>query len=469
MPNLEKRADSKKIMTAGRFKSLVGRLALAALILGSVVSEVWSLPRGKTVRVRDTTFENGLTVLAMEDRSDPLIVLRVSYHVGSRDEPAGKSGLAKVAEEVMKSGSAGYRREEYGRMIHSRGGSFTSRSWQDNTVFTARFPKELLRSLALNEADRMESPLLTLEVLELAKWKVLQARRNYLENYTYAPLVVELFKEVFPDHPYGRLEFGLAEDIRSLTLDDLEEWMETYYQPSNATLTFVGDFKTKNLFAEIAEIFADIPSYPPPARNLAELTPQDREHRSTVAGNLRIPVFIVGYRTPELTHADRFALDLLASILVGGRSSRVYQRLVSESGLCMEAGGNLAELEAQSILYFFAFANSGQNLADAETALFEELETAKSGGISEAELIVAKNQLQVEFHFRNSSARSRAESVGWAHHLSGDAHRWFENIELLRQVTLNDVKRVARTYLDANRRTMIYLTPSAKPADEPGE
>ncbi|MFQ5607185.1 MAG: M16 family metallopeptidase, partial [Candidatus Zixiibacteriota bacterium] len=334
-----------------------------------------AVPRISESPVHDTTFENGLSTLLMEDRSAPLIALRIVYHVGARDEVEGKTGLAQVAGRLLTQGSLGYRKEEYGRLIHSGGGDFGFQITQDNSSFWARFPKGMLRQVLLLEADRMENPLVTREKLESAKSATLRARAAYLETNIYASLVTELLSRVYAGHPYGRFQLGSEEDIVGLGVDDVRDWLDRLVQPANATLILVGDFKRDDLLQELVEIFADIPSAARPQRDLPQMAATQSEQRSHIEGSIQIPVFIGGYEVPNMSHPDRLPLDLLASLLFGERSSRLYQSLVVRSGKCMYASGDIAEYKGPCFLYYYAFMNQGEPFADAEALLQQELQS----------------------------------------------------------------------------------------------
>ena len=437
----------------------------AALFL-TPVQRASGVDRIAEAPVRDTVFENGLTVLAMEDKSNPLVALLVTYHVGSRDEVEGKTGLAQVAGRMLTTGSLGYRKEEYGRLVHSGGGDFGFEIVHDNSMYWSRFPKHLLRKVLLMEADRMENPNLSRENLEGAKSSARRVRDAYLETNIYAPLVLELLSRVYPDHPYGRLEYGSEEDISALSVSDARSWMGKFFLPANATITLVGDFKRGKLFEELLEIFADIPSAPAPLRVLPQLSDQTAERRSHIVGSIQIPVLIAGYEVPELAHQDRLALDLLAGILYGERSSRIYQRLVVSSGKCLFAGGDIVEFTGPGLLYFFAFMNQGEALSDAEALLNEEFKRVIDGDLSEGDLIIARKQLEAEIYQQGARALPRAKQISRSYETWGESMRWWDDLERLESVTLSDIARVAREYLKEEKRTIILMNPAgAKPSE----
>ncbi|HSG99357.1 MAG TPA: pitrilysin family protein [candidate division Zixibacteria bacterium] len=409
--------------------------------------------------VVDTTLANGLTVLLLEDHSDPLVSVWLDYRAGARQESPGKTGLAKVALEVMKNGSLGYRRGEYSRLIHSGGGETESGAWHDGAFFAARLPVRSLRDVLLMEADRMEYPNITPEAVERAKTVVALDRKARLETDPYAPLVDELLRQMYTAHPYGRGAYGSPEDIASLRSDDVDEWLRTYYRPSNAVLTLVGDFKTKETLAMVDEIFGDIPDDKTPIPPVAPEPPQNGERRATTPGHVRIPVFIVGFHTVSSSDEDLIPLQLLAKILISEKSSLVYQRLVLESDVALSTGGGHVDFFDSGLIYGYAFLNRGNSLSDAEAALYEEIDRVKSGSFSDADLMIAKNQMQMQLLNQAAGSLPRAGNMSESRRVWGDGERWLKNIEAVQAVTVSQIQDVAQRYLRDGNRTVIYLEP----------
>ncbi|MBN4057181.1 insulinase family protein, partial [bacterium AH-315-J21] len=442
---------------------IVSTVMMCAVLISLLVSSASAgpRPRDKYKAAGDSTLTNGITVLSFEDKSDPLIAITVLYDVGGRDDPSGKSGLAKVCEWIMNNGSLGYWKGERERLLHAAGGSFYSQVWQDNSTYSTRFPKDLLRQILLIEADRLENPLITRETVEAAKRSVIREGTIERENNVYSALTSETLKQSYTTHPYRNDEYGLEAEVRAINPEDVRLFMRRFYQPSNMTLAIVGNFKNKNLLKEAVEIFDDIPSSPKPEHSYLAEPEQTAERRATVSAALQTPVFIVSFHTPSLTDPDRLALEVLSAMLVGNRSSFLYQRLVTQSGLCFTVGGAVAEFSDPSLLYCYAFLNQGVTFAEAETALLSELKNGAGGALTAADLTIAKNQMEARFVASWSGALGRSAKMARSFQVWGDGMYWLDRVERIDEVSLNDVLTVAQKYLRASNRSSIFLEPYA--------
>jgi len=367
----------------------------------------------------------------------------------------------------MKNGSLGYRKGERERLLHAAGGSLSSVAWQDNTMFKSRFPKKLLRDVLLMESDRLESPVISRETVESAKRSVLRERRITCENDVYSALTTETLKQSYTTHPYRNDVFGSESDLRSIEPEDVRSFMRRFYQPANVILAIVGDFKTGKLFKEVAEIFADIPTGAPPEHTYPSEPKQNAERRETVHAPLTIPVFIVSFPTPGLTDEDRLPLEALATMLVGGRSSFLYQALVTDTGLCFTVGGAVADFSDPSLLYCYGFLNPGVTFPEVEALLNEKLDEIRSGVLTEADLMIARNQLEAQFYASSEGALGWSANLARSYQVWRDGAHWETRIERIANISLADINRVAQEYLVDNRRVSIFLEPQSAAGTSP--
>ncbi len=434
---------------------------LVVTLLTLQSASVYAGPRSKEKGVRDTTLTNGITVLAFEDKSDPLIAITVLYDVGSRDDPPGKTGLAKVCERIMNNGSLGYWKGERERLLHPAGGSSSSLVWQDYSSYSSRFPKELLRKVLLIEADRMESPLISRETVEAAKHSVMREQRIARENNIYSALTNETLNQSYTKHPYRADEYGSPADLASIEPEDVRIFMRRFYQPSNATLSIVGDFKYKKLFKELIEILSDIPTGPRPEHTYPSEPRQTAERRVTVSADLTVPVFIVSFHTPGAKDKDRLALEVLATMLVGGRSSYLYQKLVSDTNLCFTVGGAVAEFSDPSLIYVYGFLNDGVTFEETESLLNISIEEVAKGNLTQASLKIAKNQMEAAFYNSWSGALGRSSKIAHSYQVWGDGSYWEQRTGRIEKISLSDISRVAKKYLNPENRVSIFLKPKA--------
>src|SRR6185369_14256770 len=247
---------------------------LAILLLQSPAA------RPKPLEYKETKLPNGLTVITHEDHSTPVTNLQLWYHVGSKDEKAGRTGFAHLFEHLMFKGSAHIKPEEHDKIITNAGGVSNAYTQDDVTVYWETFPANYLEKVLWMEADRM----MTLDVSE-ANFKserdvVKEERLTRIDNPPYGDLNELLYDNAFQVHPYKHVTIGSMKDLDAATIDDVREFYHTYYVPNNATMVIAGDFKTDQALDWVKKYFDGIPqSQTPIARPNITEPPQEKERR----------------------------------------------------------------------------------------------------------------------------------------------------------------------------------------------
>ncbi len=277
--------------------------------------------------------------------------------------------------------------------------AFTSR---DVTVYHVTVAAEQLDLVLELEADRMRHLLLAPREVDAERKVVMEERRTRTEDDPVGALA-ELFNTVaFAAHPYRLPTIGLAQDIERLTASDLRSWYETYYRPNNAIVAVVGDFRAPELLDKIRMRFGAVPRGPDPPR-VAVVEPEQRgERRVWLRKEAQLPVVFVGYPVPNHRSADAYALEVLSTVLSGGRTSRLYRRLVYEERLALEAAGDYPRLTLDPDTFtFYVTVLPGRTVEEAETALDAEVERLRTELVSEEELRRAQNQLEAALPVRS--------------------------------------------------------------------
>jgi len=409
--------------------------------------------------VSDTTFSNGLSVVVMEDHSAPLVAVAVVYDVGSVDEPRELNGITQVAMQALSAGSRGYQRGEFERVVQKAGGQHDAYSYQDATVLVTRAPKGALHDILMMESDRMESPRVTRESVESAKGAAERLRQTAFEVQTYAPMIKELFAQTYEAHPYGMSPFGTSATIAQLALEDVIQWMRSYFHPANAVLAIVGDIDGPATLDEVALVFADIPVSVKPPKDSAPEPSRRAERRVTVTGLAQVEVVMMGWIGPERNASDAEAVAGLMAILVGERSSRLFQSLVTGSNLCLFTGGGVGAFSGPGLLYAFAFTNVGKSTDEVERVMRDEIRRIAKGGISEAEVIVVKNQMEAEFYRACAGAKDKAIALAESRLCEGVATVWMRRLERIQRLTREDIAQAARQYLVENAGAVVRFSP----------
>jgi zinc protease len=430
-----------------------GRVALLMTMLGALTPV-------DAAQVQEFVLDNGLKVLLLEDHKSPAVTFQAWYRVGARDEKDGKSGLAHFLEHMMFKGTPTTGPEEYARIIAKNGGQSNAFTSSDVTVYFATMSRDKIGIAIDLEADRMANALLSEAYFEPEKNVIQEERRLRTEDNPASALGEVASAVAFTVHPYRRPVVGWMQDIENLTRQDLVDFYKLYYVPNNAFLVVVGDFSTAEIMAKIKNAFGKIPrGAEPPRINTDE--PEQRGQRSVILKKeAELPFVLSFYHAPNLKSQDSFALDLLAVILAGGRSSRLYHELVYEKRLVRGVDVDYSGVSIDPMgLSIYAQLLPGIEPPTVEREIDRLVEEIKSALVAERELQKAKNQVEAAFVFAQDSIFGQAMKIGY-YEVAGGWRQMNEYLEGVRKVTREDIQRVARQYLDADRRTVGTLIPT---------
>jgi zinc protease len=302
---------------------------------------------------------------------------------------------------------------------------------------------------------------------------VILSERAMLENEPRFRLSEKLTATAFRVHPYQYDVIGNEVDLRALTRADLYDYYRSHYLPNNAVLVVTGDFKTREVLSRILEVFGKIPAGEPVTQLTQKEPPQQEERRVTLQGPGDTAYLTIAYRVPEATDPDYAALTLLNAAFAGGsslgmfagggtnRSSRLYRSLV-DTELAVGAGGNLAPTMDPFLYTINVVARVGRDLEEVEAAANAELDRLYSSPLKRQELDMALRRARAQFIMAGESITGQAHLLGMAEATAGDYH-WYEStVEKLNKVTLDDLERVAQTYLVKENRTVGWYQPEKK-------
>jgi zinc protease len=421
------------------------------------------------VEFSETTLDNGLRVQLAEDHSAPVIAVNIAYDVGSRNERKGLTGFAHLFEHMMFKGSQNVGDGEHFYQVFSNGGSMNGTTNADLTLYFETLPANQLELALFLEADRMRSLEITQENLDNQRQAVQEERRLRIDNQPYGR-THERFSELFYDNfAYKHSTIGSMEDLNAASVRDVAAFFRTYYAPNNAVLSLVGDFEPDEAMRLIRKYFADIPRQPePPVVSLTE-PPQKGERRETLIDPLaRLVQVQIGYKTTTGGAPDQDALQVLSSILQGGDSSRLYQTLNKEKELVVGVGGYVDERIGVGGFYVAASVRPDKKVEDVEAAIYREIERLSEQPVADWELEKAKNGTRFGYLQSIRGAQTRATSLGTFTVKFGDPNLINTRLERINAVTRDDVRRAAKQYLQAQRRTVLITTPGPKQAAAPG-
>jgi zinc protease len=290
---------------------------------------------------------------------------------------------------------------------------------------------------------------------------VKEERRSSTDDDPSSSIFEELYAAAFKVHPYHSPVVGWMTELDSLRYEDLAEHYKKYYAPNNAVIVVVGDFDPGWLIPKVKEYFGGIPaSKLPKRRNLVE-PEQLGERRIEVNRPAQLPFVAIGYHVPRLTHPDAYALEIINNILSAGRSSRLYQESVYKKQIALYAGGYYNRIKsAPDLFIFYGSLQPGKTSRELEDVVYAQLEELKTKPVAAEELQKAKNQVESAFIFGQDSIFYQAMQIGQLETIGVDHKLYLDQfVERIREVTKEDIMRVAQTYFTAKNSTVVTLVP----------
>ena len=430
----------------------------------AVLSAQAQAPRNVRVDFKETTLKNGLRVITVEDHSAPVVALSITYNVGSRDERKGRTGFAHLFEHMMFKGSENVGSGEHIMLVFNNGGDMNGTTNEDRTNYFEVLPANQLDLALFLESDRMKSLAITRENLDNQRNAVQEERRLGVDNQPYGKSSERLQELLYDNFAYKHTTIGSMEDLSAASVEDVAEFFKMYYAPNNAVLVLVGDFKTAEALAKIRSSFESIPRQPDPPKVDMTEPPQKEERRDTLNDMLaRAPRVALAFKAVPGNTPDFYALQVLAAVLQGGQSSRLYQKLVREKELVTNVGGFMDEKRGTGALYSTSTLRPGAKPEDVEALIYAEIGRLKEEPIADWELQKAKNTMRRNLINGLQSSLARAVTIGQYTVYYNEPGLINNRLDKVAAVTKEDVQRVANKYLVDTNRTVVITMPQAKP------
>jgi len=416
------------------------------------------------VSFEEYDLDNGLHVILHQDNRVPTVMVNVMYHVGGKDEKAGKRGYAHFFEHLLFEGSENIGRGEFMKIASSNGGNFNAFTTSDVTNYYIQLPSNKLELGLWLESERMLHPVIDTVGVKTQREVVQEEKRLRYDNSAYGMLFAKVSDNMFQKHPYKVTTIGLLEDLASGKLEDFQFFRDTYYVPNNAALVIAGDIdieKTKKL---VEDYFGEIPKGKPITRQKIVEDPITQTIKDTYYDpNIQIPAVVLGYRTPGEKERDAYALQMLSTYLSDGKSSVLYKKLVDDRKMALQVAAFNQAQEDYSVFAIFALPVGETSLEDLKKEIDAEIVKVQNELISEKDFQKLQNIIENDFVTSNSSVQGIALSLADYWMFYGDTNLINSEIEIFRSLTREDLQRVAREYLNTNQRLELeYLPKSAE-------
>ena len=408
--------------------------------------------------------DNGLHVILHQDKSVPLAVTSVMYHVGSKDDSPERTGFAHFFEHLLFEGTENIDRGQFMKIVESNGGSLNAYTSNDETYYYEFFPSNKLELGLWLESERMLHPVIDEIGVKTQNEVVKEEKRLSYDNRPYGQLLPQITQSLFKKHPYRWLPIGSMDHLDSATLDEFIAYNKKFYVPNNAVLVVAGNFEIDETKNKIKDYFGPIPRGNDVPRIDIEEDPLTAEVRKSFYDpNIQLPMGLVCYRIPSFKERDSYVLDMISSILSSGKSSRLYKKMVDTKKVSVEVQAINLSFEDYGVYVILSLPVGDNTLETLYDNIDEEIVKLKNELITDREYEKLQNEFENSFVNTNSSISGIANSLASYYLLHDNVNLINERLDIYRSITKEEIMEVANKYLNNNSRAVIdYLPESAK-------
>jgi zinc protease len=407
--------------------------------------------------------DNGLEVILSEDHRLPLVSVNLWYHVGAVNETAGHTGFAHLFEHMMFEGSKHVPGSYHAHYLEAAGATdFNGTTSFDRTNYYETLPSNQLELALWLESDRMGYLPDKLDQANLSNQQdvVRNERRQSYENAPYGIAQEAVFHELFPkDHPYYPMVIGSHADIQAAKLEDVRNFFKLYYAPNNASVAIVGDFDPAKVRQLVEKYFGPLKRGPEVPRVKVTTPPISSERRTVVHDNVQLPRVYLAWLTSPIFKPGDAEADITADALGGGKSSRLYKKLVYEKQLALEVEAEQNSLMLDSVFEIQATARPGVKPEDLEKAIEDELETFRKSGPTAEELKRAQNGIETRAIAGLEMFNGVADLLNSYNHYLGTPDFLTADIGRYENATTEAVQAFAQEQLKPNEGVVVYCVP----------
>ena len=404
------------------------------------------------IKYEKFTLPNGLRVLVHEDHKIPIVAVNVWYHVGSKDEETGKTGFAHLFEHLMFNGTENYNDEYFGPFQQVGATDMNGTTNNDRTNYFENVPTPALDLALWMESDRMGHLLGVVDQDRLDNQTgVVQNEKRQGENRPYGKVFLQAAEATFPEgHPYSWTTIGSMEDLSAATLDDVKKWFKTYYGPNNAVIALAGDIDLATAKKLVSKYFGDIPAGPSPIKKkkwIAKRSGQKREIMYDRVPNTRI---YKTWNTAEIGTQDHAQLELIASLLSGGKNSYLYQKLVYQEQLATSVEAFYYGREIAGQFWIYADLAKGRSLEELERGINQVVHDFIKRGPNSKRLKNAKTSLQaawIKGLQRVGGFGGKSDILANGEVYLGNPHAYKTLLEIILNATAMELRNTATTWL----------------------
>jgi zinc protease len=444
-----------------------GAVTLAVLLLAALDASAASTAAAEAAKIESRTLANGLEIVVWPDHDIPNVAMFLWYRVGTRNERPGITGISHFFEHMMFNGTKTRRPGDFDRIMESNGGRNNAYTSSDVTVYQNWFPRSALEVVFDLEADRMRNLDFDPKAVESERGVVYSERRSSVDNDNFGVLAEQMQATAFIAHPYQFPTVGWPSDIEGWTIEDLKAFYERYYAPNNAVIFVVGDVTALEVIALAEKYLAPIKPQPAPPPVRTREPPQLGERRLKVERDAQTPLITMAWHAGSAAERQTRVMEVLLSVLGGGDSSRLHQKLVEQEQAALQVGVQLDQGFDPGLAWIFAVVPPGGDVARTEALIDEELARIARDGPTPAELAKARNQALAAFWRGLETISGKAQALGTYEVFHGDFRKLFDAPAEYESITADEVRTAAASVLRRENRTMGSLVMPAETTTPP--
>lgn len=438
----------------------------------SLIALSLMLMLGGTAHAQKVAFEeydlaNGMHVILHNDPSAPVVITSVMYHVGAKDEQPDRTGFAHFFEHLLFEGTENIKRGEWFKIVTSNGGTNNANTTEDRTYYYEVFPSNNLELGLWMESERLMHPVINQIGVDTQNEVVKEEKRLRYDNSPYGQLIPQVKKQMFTKHPYRWTTIGSMDHLDAATLEEFQAFNKKFYIPNNAVLIVAGDISNPTQTKEwIEKYFGSIPSGPAIVRQTYVEDPITQPINATFEDpNIQKPMVVAAYRTPSMKARDARVLDFISTYLSDGKSSKLYKKIVDDKKMALQIGAFSYNQEDYGTYILYGMPQGEFTSKDIINEVDAEIVKLQTELISVTDLQKLKNKYENNYVSGNSSVEGIADNLATYYLLYGDVNLINTEIDIYNSITPEEIRSVAKKYLNPNQRLLLDYIPAKDKAD----
>jgi zinc protease len=413
------------------------------------------------VEFQEYKLDNGLHVVLHQDKSAPVVITSVMYKVGAKDENPERTGFAHFFEHLLFEGTKNIARGEWFKIVSANGGVNNANTNDDRTYYYEVFPSNNLELGLWMESERMMHPVINEIGVKTQNEVVKEEKRLRVDNQPYGNILAEVKKNMFVKHPYRWATIGSMAHLDAAKLEEFQAFNKKFYIPNNAVLVVAGDFEYADAIKWVQQYFGAIKKGADIKRETFVEEPITQTIKATYQDpNIQIPMMVASYRTPSFKTRDAKVLDYISTYLSDGKSSKLYKKIVDDKKMALQVGA-VGFSQADYGMYILFGLPLGKNTAEGLLKeIDEEIVKIQTDLISEKDFQKIQNKFENKFVEGNANVEGIAENLASYYMLYDDINLINTEADIYRSITREEMREVAKKYLNPNQRLILDYIPS---------